>query len=71
MQPMILAPLIVTLVAGGGFVVNEWSHGGLSESMGMGHHHMLDYDDPSCEKHGPTGHGSSQPMNATDMCGPM
>lgn len=45
---IVIAPLIVASVAGGGFIVNEWSHGGLSEAMGMGHHHMLDYGRQHC-----------------------
>jgi hypothetical protein len=64
---MVLTPLLLTLVAGGGFAVNEWSHGGLSESLGLGHHHMLDYHDASCRKHGDMGH-MSPPMNTTDSC---
>jgi hypothetical protein len=48
-QPaIVMIPLIISMVAGGGFIVNEWSHGGLSEGMGMGHHHLLDHGRGHC-----------------------
>lgn len=44
-------PLVLSLALAGGFVANEWSHGGLSEATGAGHHHMLDYGGYHCAAH--------------------
>ena len=44
-------PLILALALGSGFLANEWSHGGLSEATGAGHHHLLDYGGYHCASH--------------------
>ena len=48
---MVSIPLIAAIAAGvmmTGFAANEMSHGGFAESMGMGHHHMMDYGGYHC-----------------------
>ena len=45
-------PVVLATAFGGAFMVNEWSHGGLSEAVGLGHHHMLDYSGVHCAAHG-------------------
>lgn len=52
MQALLVIPMVATALAGTGFLANEWSHGGLSEAMGMGHHHMLDFAGMHCAAHG-------------------
>lgn len=44
-------PVVLSLAFGGAFVANEWSHGGVARSMGMGHQHMLDYGGYHCVDH--------------------
>lgn len=44
-------PLGIALTMGGGFLANEWSHGGLSEALGMGHRHALDFGGYHCAPH--------------------
>lgn len=44
----LVLPLAVAATFGGGFLMNEWSHGGMAEAMGLGHHHMLDYGGVHC-----------------------
>jgi hypothetical protein len=61
MSVLVWLPLGIALVMGGSFVVNEWSHGGLSETMGMGHHHMLDYGRQHCTD------ASGHVVHMTDM----
>jgi hypothetical protein len=34
-----------------GFAMNEWSHGGMTEMMGLGHHHMSDVGGYHCAMH--------------------
>jgi len=48
MNVAIALPVLLSMAFGGAFVVNEWSHGGVSEAMGLGHHHMLDYAQMHC-----------------------
>lgn len=48
---LLAVPLLVTGVAAGAFLMNEWSHGGVSEAMGLGHRHMLDYGGYHCAAH--------------------
>lgn len=48
----LLLPLAVTGMAGGGFLLNEWTHGAMAEAMGLGHHHVLDADAAHCGGHG-------------------
>lgn len=42
MDAMVVVPLVLALLAGGGFVLNEWSHGAMSETMGLEHRHLSD-----------------------------
>lgn len=44
-------PLTIALALGSGFLANEWSHGALSESVGAGHHHALDFGGYHCAAH--------------------
>lgn len=53
----ILVPLAIAMAFGGMFVANEWSHGAMSEIMGVGHHHALDYGGYHCAGHNDTLHG--------------
>lgn len=60
MRTMTILPLLVALLLGGAFIVNEWSYGALSETMGVGRHHLLSRPRP-CHGHddglhGVTGH---------------
>ncbi len=58
MLPQTMA-LVVAGILMGGFAGNEMTHGGFSEAMGLGHHHMLDAEgihcagpgDPDWEEH--------------------
>ncbi|HLE97782.1 MAG TPA: hypothetical protein VI997_10465 [Candidatus Thermoplasmatota archaeon] len=55
-------PIALTVLFGSGFLVNEWSHGALSEAMGLGHHHMTVID--RCHEDTATGgSGSAMPMD--------
>lgn len=36
----ILLPIVLMALTGGTFLLNEWTHGGVSEAMGMGTHHL-------------------------------
>lgn len=56
-QLLLAIPIVTTIAFGGGFVANEWSHGALSEAMGLGHHHMLDYGQHHCIPHDDPNHG--------------
>lgn len=56
MNPIAI-PTALTLLFGGSFVVNEWSHGGMSESLGLGHHHAFDYGGYHCAAHNDTRYG--------------
>ena len=60
MEPLVLVALLVTAAAGAGFALNEWSHGGVSESLGWGHRHMLD-DAPWHCGASPHPHGGAAP----------
>lgn len=42
MPPTLLAAALVTALGATGFVANEASHGQMAETMGFGHHHMMD-----------------------------
>ena len=66
MNASLLIPLVVAGLSGGGFVVNEWSHGEMAEAMGLGHHHMLDYDGVHCAAHNNATQGQ---MHAAHMHG--
>lgn len=46
-----MAALVVSGVAGAGFMANEMTHGGMAETMGMGHHHLADYGGYHCASH--------------------
>ena len=52
---MLSTNLIACLAVGGlaamGTMVNEGTHGGLAEMMGLGHHHMADYGGYHCASH--------------------
>lgn len=56
MQLILAIPTGVSLVLAGGFFGNEWTHGGLSETWGLGHHHMFDYGGYHCTSHNDTVH---------------
>lgn len=73
-------PLALGLAAllGAGFAGNEVSHGAMAEAMGLGHHHMMDYDGAHCASlDGPmaaqhVGHMHGGDWNATHAgCGGM
>lgn len=54
MPPASLALVILLTLAtafGGAFAMNEWSHGGVSEAFGLGHHHLLDWGGAPCGHH--------------------
>lgn len=52
------------------FGANEVTHGGLAETMGAGHHHMLDYDGYHCATHdGPRADQHHQHMHGGDWNG--
>lgn len=55
-------PLLVPLGLAGlmtaGFAVNEWSHGGMAQTMGLGHHHMTDYGGYHCAMHDDADHAA-------------
>ena len=55
-------PLLIASTFGGGFLVNEWSHGALSETVGLGHHHMLDYGGYHCSAYNATAYGDHHMM---------
>jgi hypothetical protein len=52
---MLATNLIAALAIGGlaavGAMANEATHGGVSEMMGMGHHHMADVGGYHCASH--------------------
>ena len=62
MDALVALPLALALLAGGGFIVNEWSHGGLSEAAGLGHHHLADDDAWHCA------HGDAAGMDPAHAC---
>lgn len=65
----LLLPLVIGALATAGFAANEWTHGGVSEELGMGHHHMLDHPLHAC--HGSEGNGSAPgPMHEGMRCAP-
>lgn len=51
MQWTVGIPLAMTAVFGGAFFTNEWSHGAMAESIGVGHHHMFDFGGLHCVSH--------------------
>ena len=51
MDHAVLAGLLVAGLAALGTIGNEASHGGLSEAMGLGHHHLADYGGYHCASH--------------------
>lgn len=51
MQTGMVAALVVSGVAGVGMMANEMTHGGVSETMGLGHQHMADYGGYHCASH--------------------
>ncbi|MGQ0536630.1 MAG: hypothetical protein ACT4PT_11220 [Methanobacteriota archaeon] len=51
MDASLLVPLALAGLAGAGFVVNEWSHGAMAESGGLGHRHLLDHGGYHCATH--------------------
>lgn len=57
MDPALLAGLIVAGVAPPGTIGNEASHGGLAETMGLGHRHLADYGGSGMHHMGGRGHG--------------
>lgn len=59
MDALVAIPLTLALIAGSGFVLNEWSHGALSEMAGLGHHHLADDAAWHCAR------AASPEMNAT------
>jgi hypothetical protein len=61
MHAAVLAALVVSGVAGLGTMANEATHGGVSEMMGMGHHHMTDMGGYHCASH--VGEHGSQHMD--------
>jgi hypothetical protein len=72
----VIAALAIGGLAALGTLVNEGTHGGLAETMGMGHHHLSDYGGYHCASHeGPDGgmhmehmHGD-HPMDHEDCPG--
>lgn len=48
----------IALLSGGGFLLNEWTHGALSEATGLGHHHALDVGEYHCASHDDANHGA-------------
>lgn len=44
-------PLALALGAGTAFGANEWTHGGVAEGVGVGHHHLADYGGYHCAPH--------------------
>jgi hypothetical protein len=73
---MVNLPLIAAIAAGmmmTGFAANEMTHGGMAESMGMGHQHMLDHGGYHCAEPG-SAHWENHEAhmhdgNMTDHCG--
>lgn len=53
-----LAVMLATLglLSGVGVVGNEATHGGWAQSMGLGHHHLADYDGHHCTSHASPAH---------------
>lgn len=64
-------PLVLALALGSGFLANEWSHGGLSEAMGMGHNHMLDFGDYHCADHNDPQQGAMHMAHMHQADAPM
>lgn len=56
MRTATILPLVVALVLGSAFIVNEWSYGALSETMGLGTHHLLS-PPHRCDGHDVASHG--------------
>lgn len=53
MHPGILVASCIALAGSAGFGANELTHGGMSEAMGLGHHHMMaDFSDHCQGMHG-------------------
>lgn len=40
--------VVAAAILATGFAANEMSHGAVAETMGVGHHHMLDYGGYHC-----------------------
>jgi hypothetical protein len=51
LSPGLAMPVVLAAAFSGGFLVNEWSHGSLAETTGLGHHHMLDHGGHHCAAH--------------------
>lgn len=58
MQAVLALPVALAALFGTGFLANEWSHGAMSEAVGLGHHHVLDYGGYHCAGHGDAEHGA-------------
>lgn len=54
----VLVPLALTGMLGTAFAANEWTHGGMSEAMGLGHRHMMDYGAYHCVDHADAMHAA-------------
>jgi hypothetical protein len=55
-----LLPVTVglSLPFGGGFLLNEWTHGAVSEAAGLGHHHAFDVGGYHCASHDDPAHAA-------------
>lgn len=51
MHQAIIGALIVSASAASGMTMNEATHGGVSELVGLGHHHAADFGQYHCASH--------------------
>ncbi len=51
MMGVLALPISLAVAFGGLFVANEFGHGAVAETLGFGHHHMLDAGGYHCVDH--------------------
>jgi hypothetical protein len=49
MMVAVVGGVLVAAIAGGAFVLNEWTSGMLGESLGFGHHHLTQDRHAPCD----------------------
>lgn len=67
METHVILALVITAASGTAFAANEWSHGGVSEAAGWGHHHMLNDSAYHCGVHAAM-HDESMPHAHAPAC---
>lgn len=68
MRTSLLIPLIVTVGLLGAVTLNEVTQGGLSETFGAGHHHLVSDDHAPCPADISTDHAHSGPGTDRTTC---